>query len=182
MDENRKKMIIQEIQYWKNSRLLPEQYCDFLLALYSEGEEVPQQYQKARGARPKIVFPYLIVGFIILLTLFLNHFTQLPFGMQIGLSIFSIIALLYAVFFFFKRSWPYHIPLIGAAFLFLLATVFAIEHSAPGRTDVLYFFLLGHCGIWLYTGKRLSIVYFSVAGYLGIAVIVYFMAKLYNIF
>ncbi|RFU61864.1 hypothetical protein [Bacillus sp. V59.32b] len=178
MDENRKKMIIQEIVYWKNSRLLPEQYCDFLLALYSEGEEVPQQYQ----ARKKIVMPYLIVGSIILLTLFLNHFTQLPFGMQIGLSIFSIVTLLYAAFFFSKRSWSYHIPLIGAAFLFLLATVFAIEHFAPGRTGVLYFFLLCHCGIWVYTGKRLSMVYFSVAGYLGIVVILYFIAKLYNIF
>ncbi|CAH0347030.1 hypothetical protein [Bacillus sp. CECT 9360] len=178
MDENRKKIIIQEILYWKNSRLLPEQYCDFLLALYSEGEEVPQQYQ----TKSKRVIPYLIVAFIFLLTLFLNHFTQLPFGMQIGLSIFSIMALVYAAFFFSKRSWPYHIPLIGAAFLFLLATVFAIEQLAPDRIGVLYFFLLCHCGIWVYTGKRLSMVYFSVAGYLGIVVILYFIAKLYNIF
>ena len=37
MDENRKQIIIKEIGYWKNNKLLPEQYCDFLLALYTEG-------------------------------------------------------------------------------------------------------------------------------------------------
>ena len=39
MNETRKKIIIQEIKYWKKSKLLPEKYCDFLLTLYSGGEE-----------------------------------------------------------------------------------------------------------------------------------------------
>ena len=33
MDETRKQIIINEIHYWKKNHLLPEQYCDFLLAL-----------------------------------------------------------------------------------------------------------------------------------------------------
>ncbi|MEK4065574.1 hypothetical protein [Peribacillus sp. FSL R5-0717] len=35
MDEMRKKIIIQEINSWKESRMLPEQYCNYLLALWS---------------------------------------------------------------------------------------------------------------------------------------------------
>ncbi|ARK29345.1 hypothetical protein [Halalkalibacter krulwichiae] len=39
MDKHRKEIIIREIQYWKKSKLLPDHYCDFLLTLYSEGEQ-----------------------------------------------------------------------------------------------------------------------------------------------
>jgi hypothetical protein len=182
MDETRKKIIIQEILYWKNSRMLPDQYCDYLLALYNEGEEVQRQDKKAARPRTRMVLPYLGIGFIIMLTLFLNYFTELPYEMQIGLSLFSIIVLVLASIYFSKRVWSYHIPLIGAAFLFLLATVQAAEHFAPGRIGILYLFLLCHCGIWVYGGKRLSIAYFSVAGYLGAGVIIYFLSKLYSIF
>ncbi|GEM00497.1 hypothetical protein SAMN05421839_10136 [Halolactibacillus halophilus] len=37
MDQQRKATIIHEIKYWKDNHLLPEHYCDFLLALYTEG-------------------------------------------------------------------------------------------------------------------------------------------------
>lgn len=177
MDEYRKKIIIQEILYWKSSRMLPEQYCDYLLALYSEGEEIKQQYKKP--VHSIVVIPYFVVAVIILLTLFFNYFTQIPYGLQISSSIFSMIALLIMAFFFSKRLWQYHVPFIGAAFLFLLGTVQAAEHFAPGRIGFLYFFLLCHSGIWIYIGKRLSMVYFTVAGYLGTGIIVYFLAKLY---
>lgn len=38
MDEARKETVIKEINYWKTHQLLPEHYCDYLLALYTEGE------------------------------------------------------------------------------------------------------------------------------------------------
>ncbi|RCW65345.1 hypothetical protein [Saliterribacillus persicus] len=37
-EENKKDIIIDEIKHWKASKLLPEHYCDFLLALYTEGD------------------------------------------------------------------------------------------------------------------------------------------------
>ncbi|SEN55813.1 hypothetical protein SAMN04488134_101355 [Amphibacillus marinus] len=37
MDKQRKITIINEIHYWRENRLLPSHYCDFLLALYTEG-------------------------------------------------------------------------------------------------------------------------------------------------
>lgn len=43
MDEMRKKIIIQEINSWKESRMLPEQYCSYLLALYGQGELPPSK-------------------------------------------------------------------------------------------------------------------------------------------
>ena len=35
----RKQIIISEIKYWKQNKLLPEHYCDFLITLYAQGEE-----------------------------------------------------------------------------------------------------------------------------------------------
>ena len=39
MNQQRKRMIISEIKYWKQNKLLPEHYCDFLITLYAQGED-----------------------------------------------------------------------------------------------------------------------------------------------
>ncbi|WP_339228146.1 hypothetical protein NSQ77_00040 [Oceanobacillus sp. FSL K6-2867] len=38
MASERIAIIVKEIRYWKEHRLLPETYCDYLLALYTNGE------------------------------------------------------------------------------------------------------------------------------------------------
>src|SRR5690625_4949745 len=38
MSNQRIEIIIKEINYWKEHKLLPDVYCDFLLALYTQGE------------------------------------------------------------------------------------------------------------------------------------------------
>ncbi len=39
MNDRKKTLIISEIKYWKQNKLLPAHYCDFLIALYAQGEE-----------------------------------------------------------------------------------------------------------------------------------------------
>lgn len=39
MNPQRKRIIISEIKYWKQNKLLPEHYCDFLITLYAQGED-----------------------------------------------------------------------------------------------------------------------------------------------
>jgi hypothetical protein len=41
MDPEKRMVILGEIERWRRSRLLPEQYCDFLRNLYLEGEAEP---------------------------------------------------------------------------------------------------------------------------------------------
>ena len=43
MNQQRKRIIISEIKYWKNNKLLPEHYCDFLITLYAQGEEETEE-------------------------------------------------------------------------------------------------------------------------------------------
>jgi hypothetical protein len=43
MDDEKRRLIVKEIDHWRRSRLLPEQYCDFLLNLYLEdGKDKPK--------------------------------------------------------------------------------------------------------------------------------------------
>lgn len=47
MDDQRKRVIISEIENWRRNHLLPEHYCIFLLNLYTEGDR-PQSSEMAR--------------------------------------------------------------------------------------------------------------------------------------
>ncbi|MEH7391845.1 hypothetical protein V7164_16455, partial [Bacillus sp. JJ1474] len=47
MNETRKKIIVNEIINWRKNRMLPEHYCDFLLALYTEGNEPENKKEPA---------------------------------------------------------------------------------------------------------------------------------------
>ncbi|MFD1904811.1 hypothetical protein ACFSQ7_13340 [Paenibacillus rhizoplanae] len=40
MNLEKRDTILREIQYWRRSKLLPEQYCDFLTNLYDDQAEV----------------------------------------------------------------------------------------------------------------------------------------------
>jgi uncharacterized membrane protein (DUF485 family) len=42
MNSQKKEVILNEISFWKKNKLLPEHYCDFLMTLYSEGQEVEE--------------------------------------------------------------------------------------------------------------------------------------------
>lgn len=56
MDEMRKKIIIQEINSWKESRMLPEQYCNYLLALYGQGEIPPSKSNETASKKKRHLF------------------------------------------------------------------------------------------------------------------------------
>ena len=45
MDPTRKKVILNEINFWKQNNMLPEHYCDYLIALYSEGGKPGTNYR-----------------------------------------------------------------------------------------------------------------------------------------
>ncbi|MGM8213729.1 hypothetical protein ACLIBH_13230 [Virgibacillus sp. W0430] len=63
-NKKRAQIIIKEIEYWKDHKLLPGRYCDFLLALYTKGE-----YDSDRAESEKInwLFTLRIILLILLL-------------------------------------------------------------------------------------------------------------------
>jgi hypothetical protein len=172
MDDNRKQIIVKEILYWKDSKMLPEQYCNYLLALYTEGNQ-PQDTKE----KPKTKIP-LHNYFLLLLIpvfVFLLYFTELSFDLQMTLLFISLVAILFLTFYFFKKGFQFQIPLVILALLFLLLTVEIIVHFFPGDNVVLFSTLIINCLLWLITGKVLKILYFLLAGGLGIILLIIFM-------
>lgn len=91
MNEKRK-IILKEIEYWRKNKVLPEQYCDFLTALYTEGSE--NYLRPTSGGLkkhfPKILFAVavlLAIGSVILLGYYFNDF---PLQLQMALLCFLV--------------------------------------------------------------------------------------------
>jgi hypothetical protein len=82
--------VINEIKYWKNNKLLPDHYCDFLITLYTEGSENSIKSRKLGK------FTYLFYMLAILVSVALIGFLVLYFSdflkqMQISLRLFLIV-------------------------------------------------------------------------------------------
>ena len=72
MSNQRKQIILNEITFWKKNKLLPEQYCDFLMTLYTEGNNEDEKrianakhsvkgQEKRKGQWMFFVFPLLAI-------------------------------------------------------------------------------------------------------------------------
>ncbi|WP_332690956.1 hypothetical protein [Halalkalibacter lacteus] len=95
MDEKRKETIIKEIKYWKQSKLLPNYYCDFLLTLYTEGEQVTEEKKRNQ---PLLLNGYSLLTFIMVQSLFVLavlviYFTDFSLIMQIAIVVLFTIAM-----------------------------------------------------------------------------------------
>ncbi|MFE3973100.1 MULTISPECIES: hypothetical protein [unclassified Peribacillus] len=174
MDEMRKKIIIQEINSWKESRMLPEQYCDYLLALYCQGELPPANLNKTWSDK-KDILSGLLIGALFAFIVFLNYFTEIPIRMQMLVTTISIIAFGLAVRRFIGRKIIFQMALMGLALSLLLLTISLAEFMAPGKASILYVFLFINCGLWILMGKKLKLLHFSIARSLGAIVIAYFL-------
>lgn len=172
MDDNRKKIIVKEILYWKESRLLPEHYCDYLLALYTEGNQ-PQvtEKEKIKRASPKGYLLLLVIPIIA----FLLYFTELSFDLQMALTAILLILGLIITYYFFKKGIHFQISLVISALVLLLLSVELMTHYFPKMPLALYVVLIAHCLLWLYVGKKLKLIYFLISGYLGLGVLVIFI-------
>ncbi|WP_350299496.1 hypothetical protein [Peribacillus frigoritolerans] len=176
MDEMRKKIIIQEINSWKESRMLPEQYCNYLLALYCQGELPPSNSAKT-GSVKNDIFSGLLIGALFAFIVFLNYFTEIPIRMQMLMTTISILVFGLAVRRFTGRKIIFQMALMGMTLSLLLLTVSFAEFMAPGQVSILYIFLFINCGLWILMGKKLKLLHFSIAGGLGAMITLYFFFK-----
>jgi hypothetical protein len=175
MNEIRKKIIMQEIKYWKQSKLLPEQYCDFLLTLYSGGEERIEPVKKKSSVSLHI--PLWIFTTIFFSILFVNYFTEIPIGLQITLTAIAIIIFGFFMVRYIKEALLFQLAMVCLALLILMESVNLADFIFPNNNGILYIILLVQCGIWCMVGHKLKLLYFLIAGIVGAVIIVYFLAK-----
>ncbi|MFS0689765.1 hypothetical protein AB1K89_11025 [Sporosarcina sp. 179-K 8C2 HS] len=100
MNAQRKKIITSEINYWKQNKLLPEHYCDFLITLYTQGDHeqeisateavLSKKKRKFKVRAVLIQSLYILIAFA-LLGISLKLWTQFFDGQAILLVGFLIV-------------------------------------------------------------------------------------------
>jgi hypothetical protein len=176
MDE-KKKLIIREIEHWRRSRLLPEQYCDFLLNIYVDAEHPATGESKTTilglsssnitNSNWKIwVLVLLLAGGLSFAALNFNAF-ELP--LQMGIS-FVVLAALYIWGGSKREKEPMAAQiLLGMASLFLLFIgVYLMKlHGAEAPVLVVGYVFLTSL-IWVITGLAARLALFQLCGWVAL--------------
>lgn len=168
MEESRKQIIIKEIIHWKNNRLLPEHYCDFLLALYTEGNTSDSVEKNKDGSSNKLL--YLLT--FIPIALFLLYFTELSLILQMVFAIILMISGIFLSVLFYKKNLFFQFPLVLLAFITLFISVDTTLTLFPSNNLSMYFALGINILIWFIVGWKLKQLYFSISGILGLIMLV----------
>lgn len=161
--------------------MLPAHYCDFLTALYAQGETEQELEKKpaksllAKEKKGKIIQLILILGLpiIILVSLFMmDSYVWIPF---LTASILAIILLISAVKLSRKKKFLVPFIFISNA-LIILGLSFKIWLTYFSANP---FILLGlvasNCLMWLVSGLLLKLPYFTLSGAVGFILVIMFL-------
>lgn len=184
MDSQKKKVILNEISFWKKNKLLPEHYCDFLTTLYSEGQEVNDISNFDVNAAHSLLTEnstkenwnmiFTSVGAVVLLVaLFV---LKAPFVLiPIILSVSAIIGLLLFLFKFNPNKTLMTTFTYATIALLILGVSIKIVNLLGGNPLVLCVVLIGNCVLWLVSGRFLDLMFFKISGVVGILFIIFYM-------
>ncbi|HUC93173.1 MAG TPA: hypothetical protein VMS09_14305 [Paenibacillus sp.] len=169
MNDERRRTIVREIDYWRRSKLLPEQYCDFLLNLYvdQQTERAPAGFTgRAAAALGKSSGKQWLLAFgafslISLVALYFNAFHPL---LQTGLALTAVLGLLLFGQRCRAKNEAAGLAYIGLGMFFLLGIgLYMLRlHGVDGWGASSAFLTL--CGLfWIVfgIGARIPILHFS---------------------
>ncbi|MCM3761487.1 hypothetical protein M3212_11900 [Alkalihalobacillus oceani] len=184
MNEQRKATIINEIKYWKQSKLLPDQYCDYLLTLYTEGEPELEQEPEQKRSLPlrfqpnRTLLICIIVQALFLLALLVIYFTEFPLGLQISSGIFFTIAIILLANQTKRQALALtYVYLLEAAVLFFLITIHAVGTIFAGEAMYIALATFVHCLAWFLIGWKWKLRFFTIASLLGGLLLLYFLFR-----
>lgn len=179
MNPQRKRMIISEIKYWKQNKLLPEHYCDFLITLYAQGEDEKEVKAteavlvKEKKKLRRTIIMLSILAIIVSGCMF--AFVQYP-GLTLALT--AVVSLLFLLLTLRKST----VQLGVAPFLYILASFMLLLMSLKlwsvffeGHTMLLIGLLILNCALWLFAGRMLKLLYFTISGAAGLLLIIGFL-------
>ncbi|MFJ8236919.1 hypothetical protein ACIQ34_14520 [Ureibacillus sp. NPDC094379] len=179
MSNPRKRIILNEILFWKQNKLLPEQYCDFLMTLYTEGndEELEQEFSHKKAVKSKekrrtmIIYLFvLLVSIALLAILFMN--SQGTEVMILLIGVLSIAFIISAFKVARKKNLLAPLYQVAAALLIFGLSVKVSLTYFEQKEWVLYVLLIANCLFWLLSGLKLKLLYFTVSGALGLIVLI----------
>ncbi|MEK5441803.1 hypothetical protein [Fredinandcohnia sp. FSL W7-1320] len=162
MNQDRKKIIINEILYWRKNKLLPEAYCNFLLSLYTEGEGI--ESTKENQKTPFVLI--IVIGSLLPVLLLVTYFTEISTNLQMVLNFIFLIICILGLITQRTNSLFVHIGSIILALFILLLTANVSELIFKGQALYLIGMIFLNCIGWIFVGVILKMRYFLIAGIL----------------
>ncbi|MDZ5712195.1 hypothetical protein [Jeotgalibacillus haloalkalitolerans] len=173
MDKRRKETIVNEINYWKQNKLLPDSYCDFLMNLYTSGEGEFEEVKELKHKQRKNV---IVAGFS--LAGGLLAVIALLFG-ELALVIQALISILISAGIMIVSFRPGTSPLVKifsriiSAFIILLFSIELWRTYYVNQVNALYLIIGLQCLAWAIGGFFTKQHYFTVSGALGAGVLLF---------
>ena len=180
MSNQRKQIIINEITFWKQNKLLPEHYCDFLMTLYTEGEQAEETLkgnakQSVMGKQTSSIrLRYFMMPLVALALIIAMYILAQPIVVIIVAVLVSLGCVGYGIYIAKKNGVLSPLLHLTGALLLLFATLKVCLQYYPGNDTALYVTLISNCVFWLISGLLMRLMYFTIAGALGlVAIVVY---------
>lgn len=180
MNPQRKRVIISEIKYWKQNKLLPEHYCDFLIALYAQGDGEYDSTAKANDAIlvkerkniTRIILTLTLLSIILCSSMFV--LVRYP---SLTITLTAILTFIFLLLTFRKGIGTAIAPLlyILASFMLLAMSLKLWFVFFDGLPNLLIGLLLLNCILWLIAGRLLKLLYFTISGAAGLLLIIAFL-------
>lgn len=176
MNDIRKQIIIKEIEYWKRNRLLPEQYCNYLLTLYSEGEHETREHGKRKiWGKILSIFPTILLFLLPALFLFI-YFNEMSFGLQIGIQMLVVaVASFVAIFYARKNKLYFTVYIILSLLLLFVLTIEVADQFLRNVVFIIEALVFVHCGVWYWLGKKFKLRFLEMSGLAGIVLLLAFI-------
>lgn len=181
-EKQRKETILKEILFWKKNKLLPEQYCDFLTQLYTEGRNLTDEGEVALANQSLLKSPKIpmrkivlfaciaIVLLVFVAALFILGSKLVYIPIVLGVIIFTV-----TMYYIFKTA---HNKTLTTTFALATAALllFAVSVRLTGILFVnsnaaILSVVIVNCVIWLVAGRYLKLIYFTISGILGIVLV-----------
>lgn len=176
MDKDKKTIIINEIYQWKDNKLLPETYCDFLLALYTEGNQENHEQVEVKKKKKRLslldVSLYAFIMILVIVALLITNFTEITYLMQMVILSFLLIGSILVTAYFIRKGKSFQVPLSLTFVQLLISSISLTDFLANGNDFILGMIIIINCLVWVTFGAILRIIYLSISGILGIAVFV----------
>ncbi|SDK54043.1 hypothetical protein [Sediminibacillus albus] len=173
MADDKKEIIIQEIISWKQSKLLPSKYCDFLLALYSQGEGIDEKVLPAINIKLLLLLFSNIM--LLPLTYLVINFTEIGKGLQIFL-VFIFFAGSFACYKYFSKVKFLKIPfsLIILLLISLLVSIYIIGFISRNIWIIAGMMYIQFVG-WMLLGRKQKDKYLFTVGMIGMILLTFYI-------
>lgn len=173
LDPEKRKLIVREIENWRRSKLLPEQYCDFLLNLYLDDPADRDKHLMGMSAKSIANSHWKIwmavFGGAAVISFLVLHFNLFPFPMQIALLALTVLICYGWGLSRIEKTPAAAYGLTGLGCLILFGGgVYVLRHEAMTDPLSILAFLAFCFIVWIAVGIATGMGLFHFCGWVGL--------------